>query len=217
MAFKITVGWSLKSIEIERGKPPFPTCNLSDLELHMRSPFILLVVLSIALCTSCTRVSQKTVRSEPTSAPQPSSRFPTPTGLVNDYANVLNDESRLRLEALLTKLKTKTNIEFAIVTIETTKGEPIFDYSMALAREWGIGPKDPSIGGGMLLVLAIKDREWRLQNTRSLEKDLPDDVCKKLGDDSNPFYESGDYAGGVEKLVTALIDRLEQQRGFSLE
>ena len=183
----------------------------------MRSAFVLLLVLSLAIFTSCRPFSQKTVRSEPAPTPQASSRFPAPTGLVNDYANILDGESRLRLETLLTKLKTKANIEFAIVTIETTKGEPIFDYSLALAREWGLGPKDPNVGGGILYVLAIKDRQWRLQITRSLEKDLPGEVTKKLGDDSNSFYQSSDYAGGVEKFVAALIDRLEQQRGFSLD
>lgn len=153
----------------------------------------------------------------PSQAPQPqaTSRFPTPAGLVNDFANVLDAESKTRLDALLTELKAKSNIEFAIVTIETTKGEPIFDYSLALAKEWGLGPKDAS-GGGIVFLMAIKDRQWRLQVSRSLEKDLPDDVCKKLGDQSVPLYKKGDFAGGIEKYVIALIERLEKQRNFSL-
>jgi uncharacterized protein len=181
----------------------------------MRSPFILLLVLSLAFFTSCRRFSKETVRSEPTPTPRASSRFPAPNGLVNDYANVIDGESRMRLETLLTKLKTKSNIEFAIVTIETTNGEPIFDYSLALAKEWGMGPKDAS-GGGILFLMAIKDRQWRLQVTRSLEKELPDDVCKKLGDESVPLYKKGDVAGGIEKYVIALIERLKQTRGNSL-
>ena len=190
----------------------------------MKSAALTLVVfLSVACFSSCARLSKDTVQKEPTpqpqailqASPQATSRFPVPTGFVNDYANVLDTDSRMRLEALLTKLKTKSNIEFAVVTVETTKGEPIFDYSLALAKEWGIGPKDAS-GGGMLLLMAIKDRQWRLQVSRSLEKDLPDDVCKKLGDQSVPLFKKGDFAGGIEKYVIALIQRLEQTRDKSL-
>src|SRR5688572_12014690 len=175
---------------------PFP-------QFCMRSKlFIAIFVLSVACISSCARFSKESVKKEisaqPQAAPQVTSRFPVPTGLVNDYANVLDAESKTSLDALLNKLKTKSNIEFAVVTIETTKGEPIFDYSLALAKEWGMGPKDAS-GGGMLFLMAIKDRQWRLQVSRSLEKDLPDDVCKKLGDQSMPLYKKGDFAGGIEK------------------
>jgi uncharacterized protein len=190
----------------------------------MRSILLtILLTLTLTFAASCARFSQGNVQKaemqpSPSQAPQPqaTSRFPTPAGLVNDYANVLDAESKTRLDALLTKLKTKSNIEFAVVTIETTKGEPIFDYSLALTKEWGLGPKDAS-GGGMLFLMALKDRRWRLQVSRSLEKDLPDDVCKKLGDESVPLYKKGDFAGGIEKYVIALIERLEKQRNFSLD
>jgi uncharacterized protein len=187
----------------------------------MRSKLLILIfVLSVSSFSSCARFSKESVKKEtspqPQATAQATSRFPTPAGLVNDYANVLDANSKTRLDTLLANLKTKANIEFAIVTVETTKGEPIFDYSLALAREWGVGAKDTAEGGGVLLLLAIKDRQWRLQVSKSLEQDLPDDVCKKLGDESLPFYKKGDYAGGIEKYVTALIKRLEQTRGKSL-
>jgi len=189
----------------------------------MRSILLpLLLTLTLTFVASCARFSQGNVQKaemqpSPSQAPQPqaTSRFPTPAGLVNDYANVLDAESKTRLDALLTKLKTKSNIEFAVVTVETTKGEPISDYSIALAREWGVGRATPE-GGGMVFLMAIKDRQWRLQVSRSLEKDLPDDVCKNLGDQSVALYKKGNFAAGIEKYVIALIKRLEQTRGKSL-
>lgn len=145
------------------------------------------------------------------------SPLPPPTGFVNDYANVLDSESKARLHSALTELIAKSDIEFAIVTIETTGGQPIFDYSLALAKEWGVGPKDTSKGGGSLLLLAIKDREWRIQVSRSLEKDLPDEVCKELGDRSRDLYRQGEYGEGIVKNVKAIIERLETIRGFKLD
>src|SRR4051812_47195610 len=81
------------------------------------------------------------------------SPLPRPVGFVNDYANVFNGESKRRLESVLKELKDKSEIEFAVVTVETTGGRPIFDYSLDVARGWGIGPKDSSKGGGVLLLL----------------------------------------------------------------
>jgi uncharacterized membrane protein YgcG len=142
--------------------------------------------------------------------------LPSPTGFVNDYANVFDPESKRKLESVLTELKNKSEVEFAVVTVETTGGQPIFDYSLALAKEWGVGPEDVSKGGGLLLMIAVKDRQWRLQVSRSLEKDLPDDVSKKLGDQSTKFYKQGNYREGITRYVRAIIDRLEKKRRFKL-
>ncbi|MDX6611283.1 MAG: uncharacterized protein QOD75_469 [Blastocatellia bacterium] len=149
--------------------------------------------------------------------PQTTSPLPPPTGFVNDYANVLDAESRTRLESALADLKRKSDIEFAVATIETTGSQTLFDYSLAVARGWGIGPKDTSKGGGLLLMLAVKDRGWRIQVGRSLEKDLPDEECKKLGAQSEVLYRQQRYAEGIIKYVKAIIERLEKLRGFKLD
>ena len=183
---------------------------------------ITLLVLALILF-SC-KLTQRGEVNNSTPSPSPTAsttlitpRLPYPKTLVSDHANVFEEKAEARLEALLTKLKEKSNIEFAVATVDTTKGESIFNYSIAVAREWGIGPKDSSQGGGMLLMLAIKDRKWHLQVSRSLEKDLPNEVCKELGQQSEPLYAKGDYAGGAEKYVAALIERLEKLRNFSTE
>jgi uncharacterized protein len=141
---------------------------------------------------------------------------PVPMRFVNDYANVLDRESEGRLESALRELRYKADVEFALVTIETTGGRPIFDYSLALAKGWGVGPKDNPDGGGMLLLLAIKDRQWQLQVSRSLEKDLPDGETKRLGEGSRELYREGKYAEGVTRYVGALVAKLEEARGFKL-
>jgi uncharacterized protein len=150
------------------------------------------------------------------SGTQVKSPLPPPTGFVNDYARAFDPQSKQRLETVLIELKDKSGIEFAVVTIETTGGQPLLDYSLAVAKGWGIGSKDPSKGGGLLLMLAVKDRQWRIQVSRSLEQDLPDEVCKELGDQSKELYRQGQYAKGLIKYVKAIIERLEKIRGFTL-
>lgn len=182
-----------------------------------KTVLLLVFVALVYVSNSCSSHSLPSGQSQsPQTKAELNSLLPRPTGFVNDYANVFDSNSKQRLESLLAKLRDKANIEFAVVTVDTTNGQPVFDYSLALAREWGVGPKDKSQGGGLLLLLAIKDRQWRLQVSRNLEKDLPDDVCKELGDKSVEMYHQGRYVEGIEKYVNALINRLENVKGFSL-
>ena len=164
---------------------------------------IALFVLLLPLVLSCS--SRETKVNGP---------LPPPTGFVNDYANVIDSASRERLESTLTELKNKSAIEFAVVTVESTGGQPIFDYSLAVARGWGIGPKDTSRGGGVLLMLAVKDRQWRIQVSRGLEKDLPDEFCKSLGPQLEDLCRQGKYAEGITKYVEGIIRRLQETRRF---
>ena len=72
------------------------------------------------------------------------------------------------------------------------------------------------LGLWLLLLLATKDHKWRLQVSRSLEKNLPDAETRRLGDESAVMYREGKYAEGVTKYVGALIAKLEGARGFKL-
>jgi uncharacterized protein len=192
---------------------------VEPLNLQTQMQKIVLFALLAALCCvsySCGSRSTPTAQSQaPQAKAEIKALLPRPTGFVNDYANVFDANSKQRLESMLVNLRENANVEFAVVTVDTTNGEPLFDYSLALAREWGLGPKDTSQGGGLVLVLAIKEREWRLQVSRSLEKALPDEVCKELGDKSKEMYKQGRYVEGIEKYVKAIINRLESQKGLA--
>src|SRR5436190_2723648 len=109
----------------------------------------------------------------PASAQTTPTPLPAPTGYVNDYAKVIDAGTEQQLETTLTTLDRQQQIQFAIVTIDSTNGQDIFDYSLAVARGWGIGAKDvqkPSL----LLLVAIKDRKYFTHVSRHLEGDLPD-------------------------------------------
>lgn len=107
------------------------------------------------------------------------SPLPDPTGFVNDYAKVLDEATKKRLEARLDSLKKKSEIEFAVVTVETTGERSSFDYTMAVARGWGIGSKAPG-GGGLILLVAVKDRKWELRWSRRLQALLEKGMVEEL-------------------------------------
>lgn len=147
---------------------------------------------------------------------EPSS-LPKPVGYVNDYAGVLNADAKQRLETTLTNLDREQQIQFAVLTIGSTKGPDIFDYSLAVARGWGIGSKDvqkPSL----LLLVAIEDRKYFTQVSRHLEGDLPDGLVGQIQREHLvPPFKAGNYDGGITDTINTYITTLAVKRGFSTD
>lgn len=153
-----------------------------------------------------TRSTQPTTR--PSLCKGQQSPLPKPTSFVSDFAKVIDAATKRRLEAKLAELEKSTGVELAVVTVGTTGGRDIFDYSVDVACGWGIGPKEGEPGGGALLLVAVKDRMWRVQLSRSLEATLPDDELKKIGDRMVEHFKRGDFGTGIAGAVDEHIARL---------
>jgi uncharacterized protein len=149
-----------------------------------------------------------------TQSPVPMPNPPTP---VVDTANILDASTKQRLEAILKNLSEnpKANMEMGVVTVKTTGGQDIFDYSLAVMRGWGIGLGEK---GGVLLLVAIDDRKYHTQVSRHLEGDLPDSAVGEIQRRYLvPAFRAGDYNKGITETVEAIIATLAEKRGFSVE
>jgi uncharacterized protein len=101
-----------------------------------------------------------------------------PSGYVTDAASVISrDEVRL-LDARCASIDQRRMAQVAIVTINSLQGEPIDKVAHTLFRKWGIGRKD--VNDGLLLILAIKDRQSRITVGYGLEKVIPDNVAASI-------------------------------------
>ena len=145
------------------------------------------------------------------------SPLPKPTGYVNDYAGVVDSATKERLEATLGNLDRQQQIQFSVVTVETTGGQDIFDYSLAVARGWGIGAKDAQ-KPSLLLLVAIKDRKYFTQVSRHLEGDLPDGLVGQIQRERLvPAFRAGEYGQGLADTVSAYITTIATKNGFSTD
>lgn len=140
------------------------------------------------------------------------SPLPKPEGYVNDYANVIDPATRKQMEEMLTRLDQQQKIEFSVVTVPTTGGRDIFDYSLAVMRGWGIGSADKP---GLLLLVAVNDRKYFTQVSRHLEGDLPDGLVGQIQRETLvPAFKSNDYTKGLMNAVQLFITTLGEKRGF---
>jgi uncharacterized protein len=145
------------------------------------------------------------------------SPLPKPTGYVNDYAGVVDSATKDRLETTLGNLDRQQQIQFSVVTVDTTGGQDIFDYSMAVARGWGIGSKDAT-KPSLLLLVAIKDRKYFTQVSRHLEGDLPDGLVGQIQrEDLVPAFKAGQYGQGLADTVDTYIATVAKKNGFSTD
>src|SRR5262245_58000738 len=145
------------------------------------------------------------------------SPLPKPTGYVNDYAGVIDSQRKEKMELTLTNLDREQGIQFAVVTVDTTGGQDIFDYSLAVARGWGLGSKDTN-KPSLLLLVAIKDRKYFDQDRRHLEGDLPDGLTGQIKREKLvPAFRAGEYGKGLSDTINAYITELAAKRGFSTD
>src|SRR5882762_1340047 len=145
------------------------------------------------------------------------SPLPKPTGYVNDYAGVVDSSTKDRLETTLGNLDRQQQIQFSVVTVDTTGGQEIFDYSLAVARGWGIGSKDAQ-KPSLLLLVAIKDRKYFTQVSRHLEGDLPDGLVGQIQREQLvPAFRAGQYGQGIADTVDTYITTVATKNGFSTD
>ena len=146
--------------------------------------------------------------------------LPAPEGFykyVTDTAGVIDAGTKERLATILNRLKERADIEFAVVTVPTTGDQDILSYSLSLARGWGIGSNEGE-KNGLLLVVAVNDRTYRVEVSRHLEGDLSDGLAGEIARQRLvPQFKQGNYGQGVSDFVQATIATLAEKRGFQLE
>jgi uncharacterized protein len=131
-------------------------------------------------------------------------KFPALSGRVVDEANILPAATRSALDARLAALEAATTDQFVVVTLASLQGYEIADFGYQLGRAWGIGQKDKN--NGVLLIVAPKERDVRIEVGYGLEGDLTDAVTRLIIENSIlPKFRSGDMAAGISAGVDDVI------------
>ncbi len=108
--------------------------------------------------------------------PDYSQVIPELKGHVNDYADLFNQETRDSLENKLTKYEGSTSTQIVVLTVESMGEETTIEqYSYKIATAWGIGQKDKN--NGVLITIAKKEKQFRIEVGYGLEGALPDGSC----------------------------------------
>ena len=142
--------------------------------------------------------------------------MPKAVGRVNDFADVIDPAVVAEIEHRLERLEQTTSSEIAIATIKSLDGMSSPDYANRLFKEWGVG--QAKTDNGVLVVIAIDDRDMAIEVGYGLEGVLPDGLAGQIiRDDFTPRFRDGDYSGGIRIGVMRLADVVEKQQVLTAE
>lgn len=130
--------------------------------------------------------------------------IPAYQGFVNDYVGLLRPDQRSQLEQYLTQFAQSTSNEIAIIIMNLPdEATSIEDYTIDLAREWGVGGAEND--NGVIIAVYNNVRKVRIEVGYGLEGAIPDIVAYNIIEkDLKPAFRSGDYYGGLFQAVQVL-------------
>jgi len=179
-----------------KGSPPTRVARMVSFGLRpVVSAFILLVLFSPGLSAQ---------------------QLPRPTGYVNDFVGLISPEDTARIEAVIRAVQSATGAEIAVVTVPSY--EPygsIAQFGVALAESWGVGASDDD--SGVILILAMQEREVRIEVGYGLEGILPDGRVGAILDEMVlPAFREGNWGAGMLGGVQGLAGYIAEEYDVDL-
>jgi uncharacterized protein len=121
--------------------------------------------------------------------------YPEPISNVSDYANLLSDEDVSEIEALIDAVLEQTKTTFAVAIFDDLGHESVPMYGAKLYEAWGIGDKGQD--KGLLLLVALAQREMWMEVGYGLEPVITDSRAGQSLDLMIPYFQEGNYGAGI--------------------
>ena len=142
--------------------------------------------------------------------------LPKPAGRVNDYAAVLDPAERRALEDEIRSLDRDTSAEVAVVTVASLDGLSVEDYAERLFNTWGIGKA--ATDNGVLVLVAVNDRQMRIEVGYGLEGVLPDGLAGAvIRDTFLPAFRDGQMRQGILDGTRRVIEIVRRHETLTAE
>ena len=143
------------------------------------------------------------------------SNYPDPIDdYINDFAKVINKADYEQIHKMLKDLEYQTGIELVVVTINSrydydTNDMNIESFGKNLFNYWGVGHKKPN--NGVMLLVAIEDRELRIQLGGGYPK-MYDKIMKGVIDNNIvPYFKNNEYSRGIFEGCRSIIEKVTKK------
>jgi uncharacterized protein len=143
-------------------------------------------------------------------AATPTEPIPVPklTARVIDQTGSLTAAERDSLEAKLRAFEQAKGSQIAVLLVPSIGPEAIEEFAGRVSDEWKLGRK--GVDDGVLFVVAKQERKLRIHTGRGTQGTLTDALSKRIvADIVAPHFRTGDFAGGIDAGVDAIIKAIE--------
>jgi uncharacterized protein len=169
----------------------------------MRARFFVLILVAFALCGRSAQAATDIAA------------LPKPTGYVSDLAHVVNADDKAALEAFCTRIDQQLGVQLALVTIDTIGDTPIENFTIDLARAWGVGAKKDN--SGVLLLLVVKDRKSRVEVGRGVEQYVNDGLAGATLRSMRPDLRAANYGAALSRGAHEIAAEIAQGKGVAVD
>ena len=144
-----------------------------------------------------------------------STKLPAPSTHVSDFAGVIDNETKSRIESLLQRLQEKSKVELYIATVENTGAQELSEFSKQLATDWNLGAKT-SRTKSVLLVISVAAKTSFTQISRAVQTSLPEGVVGEMGYRMTGPLGEGHFAEAIDGGVHVFASALAEKIGFKV-
>jgi uncharacterized protein len=153
------------------------------------------------------------------SAAQAQDPPPELTQPVNDFAGVIDDMSKQAMESIIRSLQQATGDVVVVATIDTfAPYADIDEYAVKMFENRGRGIGERGRDNGLLVLLAVKDRQVRVEVGYELEAFITDGFAGETSrEEMVPPFRRGEYGAGLLAGTSRIISRIAEARNVSLQ
>jgi uncharacterized protein len=143
---------------------------------------------------------------------------PLLTQPVNDFAGVIDADSARQLDSLIRSLEETTGDVVVVATIKSLGGEDINQYAERMFRNRGKGIGQAGKDNGLLLLIAVDDRQARFEVGYELEQFITDGFAgETVRQEMAPLFRGGNYGAGTVAGVRRVIGRIAEGRNVTIQ
>lgn len=144
---------------------------------------------------------------------------PQLTQTVNDFAQVVDPESAREMDRRILALQQKTGDAVVVATVKTYQPyADINEYAVKMFENGGRGIGQRGKDNGVLVVVAVDDRQVRIEVGYALEEFVTDGYAGEIVRNAIlPEFRQGAYGRGLLAGVARIVNRIASARGVTLE
>ncbi len=134
----------------------------------------------------------------------PAASLPEFTAPVVDSIGRVSAEVETQINSELISFQQSGGPQIAVAVVDSTGRATLENYSIDLARSWGIGDKEKD--NGVLLLIALEDRTLRIEVGSGVEGELTDVTAGRIVDSVMlPRLRANDVDGAVRDGARAVM------------
>lgn len=131
---------------------------------------------------------------------------------VNDFANVLSDETKktiaLRADELLTNFE-DIYPQIMVVTVESCDGESIESFARKMFLKYGVGKRENNIGA--LILFVLDEKSSCIMTDKAIEKYINSDDVSRINNIGISYFQKDKFETGLNMIQESLVNHYKMK------